>query len=42
MGQRGRDWMVRDFSWHSVAEQMLAAYRWLLGAADRPAGILTT
>ena len=42
MGQRGRDWMIRDFSWHSVAEQMLAAYRWLLGAADRPAGILTT
>lgn len=42
MGQRGREWMIRDFSWRSVAERMLAAYRWLLGSADRPAGILTT
>lgn len=42
MGQRGRDWMIRDFSWRSVAERMLAAYYWLLGTADRPADILTT
>jgi len=41
-GQRGRDWMIRDFSWRSVAERMLAAYRWLLGTADRPTEILTT
>jgi glycosyltransferase involved in cell wall biosynthesis len=28
-GARGRAWMLRDFSWDSVAEQMAAVYRWL-------------
>lgn len=31
MGQRGREWMERDFSWRSVAEKMEAAYEWVLG-----------
>jgi len=42
MGRRGREWMIRDFSWLSVAERMLAAYRWLLGTAARPPDIVTT
>ena len=42
MGRRGREWMIRDFSWPSVAERMLAAYRWLLGTAARPRDIVTT
>jgi hypothetical protein len=42
MGRRGREWMIRDFSWPAVAERMLAAYRWLLGTAARPSDIVTT
>lgn len=42
MGLCGREWMIRDFSWPSVAERMLAAYRWLLGTAARPPDIVTT
>lgn len=38
MGLRGRAWMLRDFSWESVAQKMEAAYRWTLGQAtgERP------
>lgn len=41
MGRRGRDWMIRDFSWLSVAERMLAAYRWLQETTGRPACVVT-
>lgn len=34
MGQRGRRWMQRDFSWASVAERMEAAYAWVLAGAS--------
>ena len=27
MGQRGREWMKKDFSWDSVSGEMLAVYR---------------
>jgi glycosyltransferase involved in cell wall biosynthesis len=27
MGQRGREWMEKDFSWKSISRQMLAVYR---------------
>ena len=30
MGQQGRAWMEREFSWASVGERMEIAYRWLL------------
>lgn len=36
MGQRGRQWMQRDFSWESVSAQMADAYQWLLGRGPRP------
>lgn len=26
MGKRGREWMLRDFSWQSIADRMLATY----------------
>ncbi len=29
-GARGRAWMLRDFSWDTIAEQMANVYRWLL------------
>jgi len=29
MGDRGRLWMQRDFSWDGVGEKMIATYRWL-------------
>jgi glycosyltransferase involved in cell wall biosynthesis len=31
MGLRGRAWMQKEFSWSTVAEQMLATYRELIG-----------
>lgn len=36
MGRRGREWMIQDFSWWSVADRMLAVYRWLLNTAGKP------
>jgi glycosyltransferase involved in cell wall biosynthesis len=36
MGQRGRDWMRRDFGWDVIASKMSAVYQWLAGKADRP------
>lgn len=27
MGKRGRKWMLKDFSWHSIADRMLAIYQ---------------
>jgi glycosyltransferase involved in cell wall biosynthesis len=39
MGERGRDWMARDFSWSAVAAEMQDVYTWLAGAGDRPATV---
>lgn len=36
MGERGRAWMKRDFSWTHVAEDMLQLYSWLAGQEERP------
>jgi glycosyltransferase involved in cell wall biosynthesis len=33
MGARGRAWMQRDFSWPSIAAQMLVCYRELIGSS---------
>lgn len=41
MGARGRDWMRRDFGWARIAEDMQAAYRWLLGAEGQPPHVIT-
>jgi len=37
MGAKGRAWMARDFSWDSVASDMIAVYRWLAQESDAPA-----
>jgi glycosyltransferase involved in cell wall biosynthesis len=36
MGNKGREWMVRDFAWDRVAHQMLNVYRWLVDDVERP------
>lgn len=36
MGQRGRAWMERDFSWEHVAEAFEQTYRWILGGGALP------
>lgn len=41
MGNRGRDWMRRDFSWNSVAIRMEGAYKWLLRGGEIPDYIKT-
>lgn len=41
MGQRGRAWMARDFSWDGIAERMAEVYDWLLGRAPQPACVET-
>jgi glycosyltransferase involved in cell wall biosynthesis len=39
MGDKGRAWMARDFSWDRVAEDMLAVYLWLARSAEPPSAI---
>ena len=36
MGERGREWMARDFSWDGIGAKMKAAYAWLLGQGEKP------
>jgi glycosyltransferase involved in cell wall biosynthesis len=36
MGEKGREWMARDFSWNRVAYDMLDMYFWLARNADPP------
>lgn len=39
MGARGRAWMQEAHDWSRAGSNMLAAYRWLLGQAERPAHV---
>lgn len=41
MGQRGRQWMSREFSWNRVGIQMKATYEWLLSGGVRPDWVFT-
>jgi glycosyltransferase involved in cell wall biosynthesis len=36
MGDKGRKWMVRDFSWDRVARDMVDVYLWLAREAEPP------
>jgi hypothetical protein len=36
MGDKGRAWMARDFSWDRVARDMLGVYLWLARGAEPP------
>jgi glycosyltransferase involved in cell wall biosynthesis len=37
MGLLGREWMLRDYSWHTIGAQYLATYRWLVSGGEPPA-----
>ncbi|WP_119628167.1 glycosyltransferase [Methylocaldum marinum] len=39
MGDRGKTWMLQQFSWSSVAEKMERTYSWLLEGGELPAWI---
>ena len=39
MGLKGREWMLRDFSWNRVAQDMADVYAWLVGRAEQPASL---
>lgn len=41
MGERGRSWMLRDFSWCSIGRDMSRAYHWIRFGGDRPSYIRT-
>jgi glycosyltransferase involved in cell wall biosynthesis len=36
MGEKGREWMARDFSWDRVASDMLDVYLWLARSGELP------
>ena len=40
MGERGRTWIERDFSWPGIGFKMKKAYEWLLGAGERPEWVI--
>ncbi|MDH3742696.1 MAG: glycosyltransferase [Hyphomicrobiales bacterium] len=35
-GERGRRWMMRDFSWDAIAQDMANFYDWVLNGGDKP------
>jgi glycosyltransferase involved in cell wall biosynthesis len=39
IGDKGRKWMARDFSWDYVGSSMLDVYLWLARRAEPPASI---
>ena len=36
MGERGREWMKRDFMWDVIGRKMNLAYKWLVGGGSKP------
>lgn len=39
MGSRGRDWMLKDYSWDHVGQEMFMAYQWLTMKTEMPDSI---
>ena len=39
MGERGRTWMERKFSWADIGKMMRDTYRWLKHGGSAPKGI---
>jgi glycosyltransferase involved in cell wall biosynthesis len=39
MGERGRAWMIRDYSWQGVAGDMAKVYQWLACGGEPPATV---
>ena len=40
MGYRGRDLVIRNFSWSQIASRMFVVYKWLLGRSPAPDCVL--
>ncbi len=41
-GVNGREWMIREFSWHNLGEKMDQTYRWLLKGDRHPPWVRTS
>ncbi len=41
MGARGRAWMIADFDWLAVSQQMTSVYKWLHSGGTNPSCVLT-
>lgn len=41
MGERGRTWMKRDFSWERIGAMMRKTYEWILGGGSPPEWVVT-
>jgi hypothetical protein len=39
MGERGRNLIIKHYSWKGVTNQLLEVYQWMLGHAKRPATV---
>ncbi|WP_295441488.1 glycosyltransferase [Sphingorhabdus sp. EL138] len=39
LGQRGRNWMLRDFTWLNAASQSIEVYNWLIHGGEVPPSI---
>jgi len=39
MGQSGREWMMRDYSWERMGQMMHLTYKWLLYGGETPAWV---
>ena len=39
LGQRGREWMMREFSWDVIGEMIVKTYEWMSGGGEPPAWI---
>lgn len=37
MGERGRLWVNKDYSWNNISTEMIEVYRWLLEGGEAPA-----
>ena len=40
MGDSGRDWMIRSYSWDHIGQQMAEVYRWLVSGGSPPACVM--
>jgi glycosyltransferase involved in cell wall biosynthesis len=41
MGENGRQWMDRAFSWSHIGDTMTQVYGWLLKQVDKPDSVIT-
>ena len=40
MGKRGRNWMVAEYSWKRVGQQIFDIYRWVLDRGNKPEWVI--